>query len=125
MSRYLSERYSRATCSSIRKALPLKLRVMSKTASPRRKPWSRNGISTSLSRTILPLNQATRSFASAIGGLSVRCPTPVLPSDRKNAIAPLPLCAASAPQYATRRLFDLGDEALGKAFYLGISEGAF
>ncbi len=30
------------------------------------KPWSRNGIRTSLSRTILPLNQATRSFPSAI-----------------------------------------------------------
>src|SRR5580693_8283438 len=40
---------------------------MSKTASPRRKPWSRNGIKTSLSRTILPLNQATRSLPRDIG----------------------------------------------------------
>src|SRR5262252_2277881 len=53
-------------CSVSRNASPLKLRVMSKTASPRRKPWSRNGIRTSLSRTILPLNQATRSLLRAI-----------------------------------------------------------
>src|SRR5271165_5574284 len=45
---------------------------MSKTASPRRKPWSRNGITTSLSRTILPLNQATRSLPRDIDRPSLR-----------------------------------------------------
>src|SRR5271169_3560609 len=98
---------------------------MSKTASPRRKPWSRNGISTSLSRTILPLNQATRSFASAIGRPSLRCLAAVSATGRENAIAPPSLRSASAPQYATRRFFDLGDEALGKAFDFGIGQGAF
>src|SRR5579864_6333273 len=118
---------------------------MSKTASPRVKPWSRNGINTSLSPTILPLNQTTRSFANAILRPSYGYLITVSPGSQKNTIGRAqpnyrrrsPIREAQPPvapfvnprsrspaQLTARCLFDLGDEAFREAFDLGVGQGA-
>ena len=59
--RYLHESYSRSMCSFPLKTCPLKVRAISKAASPRVKPLSLMGIPAELSGIICPLRYTTLS----------------------------------------------------------------